>query len=216
MNKLVERKPLSLPAELENLARAAEQDAGFEAILKFVKTEYICNKQVVELGTEYTAHCLGYSKMWVKFVDKKPVERKVYRMGENFRVPERDEMPDNDRTQWPLGFDHQPSDPWSLQYVLPMQDVRSEQRVLFVTGSIGGKRAISDLVTTYTRKCIKTPGTGLPIIKLDRTTFPSTKWGNVQRPLFTIIGWEAGGGAIREVDVEDIKKHDEMDDEIPF
>jgi hypothetical protein len=55
--------------EVENIAAAAKQDAGFDAILKFKKGVYAVDEKTVPLGTEYLAHATAWVKSWTKFID---------------------------------------------------------------------------------------------------------------------------------------------------
>jgi hypothetical protein len=57
----------------------------------------------------------------------------------------------------------------------------------------------------------------MPVIKLQKATMPSKKWGDVVRPDFPIIDWERRE-PVREIDIE--SAHDsvrrEMNDDVPF
>ena len=76
--------------EIDNIGNEAQKDAGFQKMLKFKKGDYFCDGEEVPLGTKYIAHCIGWTKTWVHFVDQKVVERKLYRIAEGQRAPERD------------------------------------------------------------------------------------------------------------------------------
>ncbi len=106
--------------ELENILGAAQEDAGFERLLKFRKGEYFIGDALVPLGTEYIAHAIGWTKCWIKFVDDEVAERKVYRVALGERPPEREDLDDLEKDNWPEGIDGNPADPWSLQYLLPL------------------------------------------------------------------------------------------------
>lgn len=206
----------NLPAhqEAQAIANAANEDAGFEKLLKFKKGQYECDNEVVPWGTEYVAHCVGWTKCWIKFIDQKVIERKMYRVAEGKRVPERGELDDTDRNKWPNGPNGQPSDPWVYQYLLPFED-KAGELVLFVTSSIGGKRAVADLCKSYSRRTARTGISEQPVIKLSGATMPTRMYGDVPRPAFEIIGWDSAKEGIRTVKAPDTLK-DEMDDEIPF
>jgi hypothetical protein len=202
--------------ELDNLANAAMNDAGFQKMLKFKKGDYFCDGQEVERGTQMIAHCMAWTKVWVKFWDRKLAEKKIYRVVKGERAPDRDQMPDLDTSLWQNGLDNKPTDPWVLQYLLPMEDPETGEVRIFVTSSTGGRMAISDLVDKYVAKRKRDPALGQPLIRLQKMMMPTTSFGNVPRPQFEIISFDTGGNApMREVSAETLSNAD-MDDAIPF
>lgn len=216
MNKIVEQRQ-SMPAksEAQYIGEAAQEDAGFEKMLKFKKGHYYMDNDEVPLGTQLVAHTVGWTKCWIKFVEQKVAARHVYRMIRGDRPVDRDELDDNDHTKWAMGLNGQPRDPWTLQYLLPMEDPETGAVFIFVTGSFGGRRAVADVCAAWGRKAVKQPGCGQPIIRLRETMMPSKKFGDVPRPLFEIIGWDGVREGIDEVNAEELKRED-LDDEIPF
>jgi hypothetical protein len=194
-------------------------------MLKFKKGEYFCDGEEVPLGTQYIAHCIGWTKTWVHFEDQKVVERKIYRVARGEKAPERDRLPDNDESKWPIGINRQPADPWVYQYLLPMEDQQSGEVRIFVGSSFGGRRAVADLCSAYARHSTKNKGSGQPIISLQMLMMPTKNFGDVPRPHFEIVGWDevsqpgsantAAREPIRTVS-EAVLKKQEFDDEIPF
>ena len=216
----------SLPAkdEIQNIADEAQQDAGFQRMLKFKKGEYWCDGEEVKLGTKYIAHAVGWTKTWVHFEDQKVVERKNYRVARGEKAPERDQLPDNDESKWPMGISGRPADPWVYQYLLPMENVATGEVQIFVASSFGGRRAVADLCAAYSRRAGKSKDKGQPIVTLQMMLMPTKKFGEVPRPHFEIIGWDDGDNIgsvgpsrppIRDVSEEVLKKQ-EFEDEIPF
>ena len=131
--------------EVENILGAAQQDAGFEKLLKFKKGEYSIGEELVPLGTEFIAHAIGWTKCWIKFVDDEVVERKVYRVALGERPPEREDLDDLEKDHWPEGIDGKPApDPSSLQYLLPLERISDGEVGLYdIVGrrSAGGRRS---------------------------------------------------------------------------
>ena len=95
-------------SEAANIANEAQTDAGFQKMLKFVKGDYWCDNEEIAQGTKYIAHCLAWTKCWIHFENKVPVERKIYRVALRERPPERDDIPNNDQTTWPKRPDGRP------------------------------------------------------------------------------------------------------------
>lgn len=209
----------NLPAQSEEelLIAAAAKDVSFPKMLKFTKSgTYVCNAEEIPLGTEMIAHPLAFTREWVKFVDGIPADRKTYPALRGIEPPPRETLGDLDERAWKNRMD-----PWSLQFMIPMEFRTIERdNCVFVGPSQGARRACSDLVTAWARKRQKFPGTGMPIIKLSSASFHSPTWGEVKRPYFEIIGWEGGEReSIREFTTaelrEDIRKEMGGDD-IPF
>ena len=215
MNKLSEavNYPLANP-EAQAILDAAQQDAGFDKMLKFKKGDYYREGEVVPIGTEFVAHAVGWTKTWIKFKDGAVVKREVYRVLRRDRPLERHELDETDEKLWPKGLDGSPSDPWVFQYLLPMEDTASGDVNIFVTSSFGGRRAVADLCSAWARKASKMGNCGQPIVKVGKIMMPTRKFGNVPRPNFEIIGWDGVREGIREVKTESLKN--EMDDDIPF
>jgi hypothetical protein len=203
--------------EAQNIASAAQGDAGFEKMLKVKKGEYYCDGEEVAMGKEYTAHAVGWTKCWIKFRGGMVQERKIYRMINGEQPPDRDRLDDQDNSKWEMGINGLPADPWVLQYLLPMED-KGGELVIFVTSSFGGKRAIADLCSAWGRKAAKQPGCGQPIVKLRKLLMPTKKFGDVPRPYFEITGWDDVREGIRDPNVPDSgpTMAEEMNDEIPF
>ena len=209
--------------EADNILSAVQEEAGFEKILKFRKGDYLIGNDTIPLGTKYLAHAAAWTKTWIKFVDGKVADRKLYRVARGEKSPERQELDDFDL----IGrkdADGKSNDPWVYQYLLPLENVESGELVIFATPSIGGQQAVRELCDTYAKR-IKKGQHGQPIVQLAVTEMPSKKFGQVPRPNFEVVGWDDSGIATPKdlaaaVPMRDIgkaaAKHDDMDDEIPF
>lgn len=205
---------LTTNREAENVINEAQSDTGFQKMLKFKKGDYYCDAVMVPHGTVYLAHCKAWTKTWVHFVDKKVVDRKVYRVAKGERAPERDQLSDNDQSTWPLGPDGlRKQDPWVLQYLLPLESQETGDVHIFVAQSFGGRRCVGDICTQWGRRVARNPKAGQPMIKLAKAMMPTKNFGDVPRPDFVVIGWD-DTAADKVVDVATIKQ--DMDDEIPF
>lgn len=212
----LEQAHAALPAtqEAQNIANAAQEDAGFEKLLKFKKGEYSCDGEVVELGTQFTAHCVGWTKCWIKFKDGMVADRRMYRVADGRRPPEREDLDEPEMIGVKDPRSGLSQDPWVYQHLLPLEDAAGDL-VVFVTSSMGGKRAVADLCKSYSRRAQRTKGSAQPVIKLSVGIMPSKLFGDVPRPLFEIIGWDENKEGIREVKGPDTLRQ-EMDDDIPF
>jgi hypothetical protein len=200
--------PTAYEEEADTLLAATE---GHEKLLKFIKGKYKVGDGEVPLGTQYVGHPNQLTYCWIKFRDKKVVERRMGKAVEKWLPPEREELDDKDQATWEKGLDGKPKDPWSFQHLLPFEHLESGEVVIFVTQSTGGKIATEELVREYARR-LKRKGTrALPIVHLASKDMPTRSFGDVPRPYFEIDGWEdAPAGDAKE------SAANELNDRIPF
>ncbi len=215
----IENNVMTPETEASNLLSAAEEGGGFEKLLKFKRGEYFIGDDAVALGTEFVAHPGAWLKAWIKFVDGKVAERKMYRVARGERPPDREELDDLVEDAWPKGHDGKASDPWVFQFLVPLENLTSGDLVVFVTASVGGRQAVSELCQTYARR-LSRGQRGEPIVSLATTEMPTRAFGKVPRPSFEVLGWDDAGtplaAAIPAHTGRTAAKADDMNDEIPF
>ena len=188
------------------------RNSGFEKLLKFKKGKFFISDTEVPLGRQYVAHATQWTKCWVKFADKKVVDRRIGKVADGYVPPARNDLGDVDEDAWETSPDGKKRDPWSLQYLLPIEDTENGEVAIFTTSTAGGRRAVADLCKSYARHCKKRQRRGLPIVRLATTDMPTKAFGPVPRPDFEIVDWdEAAAGGV-EVTAPD----GEPNDEIPF
>ena len=171
------------------LAKFAEENGGGPGgpLLKFKKDEhFVLGADKVPEGTEYIAYAQEVREGWSKFKDKKLVDEKSGKPVLGFVLPERDELGDLDKKQWPKNDNGQPADPWVKQSFLPLENVATGQLVIFVSSSQGGMSAIATLCGSAARNIRR----GNPRIRLRVGSYKHPKFGRVQVPEFTVVGWE--------------------------
>jgi len=201
--------------EIRNLQSAAESEAGLQRMLKFKRGEFMFGDEYVDLGTEYVAHPVGWTKVWVKFVNKQFIERRVFRVISSPNIPDRSELGDMDSSKWGPGLQGEHSDPWTLQNMLPLEDPQTGEIVVFYTPSRGGQIAVAELCGTYSRRYSRDSTCGLPVVSLQTTKMKTGQYGLVDRPVFKIERWAKGSGEqVREIEAPTTSS--DMDDDIPF
>src|SRR5262249_4748316 len=97
---------------------------------------------------------------------------------------------------------------------LPVEDIETGERFLFVTTSFGGKIAVEKLCGTYAANIRKGLDKGLPIVRLAVGSMKTKKYGKVPRPEFEIVGWENDTGG--PIDVTPPPDDKVFDDAIPL
>jgi hypothetical protein len=155
---------------------------------------------------------VGVGRVVQKWQSSMPIETIVLSPGQKFPDVERmnEEVP---RSEWELGPGGRPRGPWQAQQILYMLDVASMDKYSFPTGTIGGGRAIQELVkkTNWIRNC-KGANT-YPVITLSNTFMP-TRFGGRQRPHFIVKRWEQIGAAPNVTPALTMKE--ELNDSIPY
>ena len=136
MGKLIKQKDL----ESELREEISEMGSSFGTLLKFDATnsKYTIDNNEVAVGREYIAHVDQYARGFVKFVDKRPVDVRVTRLGEGI-PPKRDDLDD-------LDLAHTDDDPWVSQRYIPLEDAETGEVVVFVGKSVGAKIALERLL----------------------------------------------------------------------
>jgi hypothetical protein len=180
---------------------------------KFKKGKYYIDDNEVPLGHQYIAHATQWVKCWIKFVDGKVADRRMGKVADGYIPPERDGLDDNEPTKWELGLDGKPRDPWSFQYLVPMEDAETGELCVFTTSSFGGRRAVADLAKAYGIRA-KKGLRGLPIVGLHFTDMPTKAYGPVPRPDFRVEGWEFDDGGNDDMKV--VTATNDLNDSIPF
>jgi hypothetical protein len=177
----------------------------------------------IEEGTQFVV--LGAAAAWVKWKDGKPVEYVVRQPGKP--LPELDELSDRDKSTWETGPDGQPRDPWANSRFVYLVDPVTLEVLTFVTSSIGGRQAVTNLADQVMRMRSLGHPNALPIVELGAVEMP-TKFGRKSKPVFKIIKWygsEATDAArlpkplMPSTSAEEIVEpslRDELDDAIPF
>jgi hypothetical protein len=194
--------------QAQALAVAAQEERTGELgkILKFNKGKYFVGDDEVKLGREYIAHTVQWTRGWVKFVDSIPTEKRIGRAVDGFKVPEREELGDLDKSHWEKDSAGNPRDPWSRQSYLPLVDMESGEIAVFVSGSHGGRGAIGDLCSVAAQNHHR----GQPQIALSVRSYKHKVYGRIETPEFRVVGW-TGSTFAKEVSSSEV-----MDDTIPF
>jgi hypothetical protein len=168
------------------LAQAAVEEGAKGVtgpILKHVKGCFSIDDNNVPLGTEYIAHVTKWARGWTKFVDGVPSDQRLGLVVDGFKIPDRAELGDLDVSEWDVGPDGRPRDPWVRQSYLPLENRKTGEIITFVSGSKGGATAIADLAALTARN------NGEPIVRLSSGAYRHKVYGRIAVPEFTVIGW---------------------------
>jgi hypothetical protein len=199
----------TIESEAQAIAAAAKSEGANELgpLLKFTKGHYNLGTEEVPAGRQYIAHIQHWTRGWVKFKGGCLIEHNIGRAADGFIVPEREDLDDADKAAWEKDASGNPKDPWSQQSYLPLEDIETGDIVTFVSGSVGGRQAVSRLCGRAAKHLV---AMGQPRIKLAVESYKHTKFGRIDKPDFPIVGWTES--ALAEPATPSV----EMDDQIPF
>lgn len=165
-------------------------------------------------GAQYAA--VGVETSWIRWEDKRPVERLVTRPGQ--RHPHRDELGHDDESKWERGPGGGPSDPWRDSREVKLVDPKTGAELIYSTSTFGGRDAVALLSQQIGNVRVVHP-TATPIIELDSEKV-STKYGMKPQPRLTVVGWVGRPVEEKLLEIEadeGLKRYsDKLDDEIPF
>jgi hypothetical protein len=219
MNEII--KPETIASRFLQVANETSA-SKLGRILKFNKGKFFIGNDDVT-GRECIALMTELVRGRAKFSDGKVVAQRLGKVADGFKWPEREELDDLDQKTWEIDSRGERRDPWSeKQFYLPMRDLETGVDAVFITASQGGRDAIGRLCDIYGRNFLN----GLPIIKLDHTSYKHREFGHIDQPDFPIMGWEAAPTvpiapvAMPVAAAPKTKKvaaaNGDMDDEIPF
>jgi hypothetical protein len=218
----------NLPAkpdqEAANVYKAANAQVTY---LKFRKGHYFAGAgegEEVPLGRKFWVYAADWRRGWRLWQGGVVVDDRVVKVADNPAEPiERDELEPAhlDEQEWEEGIDGEPSDPWTLENQLPVEDAVTGERFLFTTTSFGGTIAVRAICKEWSTAVRKGLDRGLPLAELAVGQMKTKKYGLVPRPDFKRVGWECDDDSGEPVDVTpptsaEKKKKDFGGDEIPF
>ena len=206
-------------AKIENTATAIENAAREEgagelgALLKFSKGHYFVGTDEIPIGREYIARVQHWVRGWVKFKGGALVESRVGRVADGYIVPPRDQLDELDETKWENDPAGNPKDPWCQQSYLPLEDIESGEIVTFVSGSSGGRGAISKLCG---RAAKHLASMGQPRVNLAVESYKHRAFGRIEKPSFIITGWTNDNPQPAAPNFGAVSGNNGFSDEIPF
>jgi hypothetical protein len=108
-----------------------------------------------------------------------------------FHRPGRDELPDQDPEQWPLGkFDDQPADPWKEAVFVPMEERSVGELYTLQIVSKPRSAAIfaTDGLLKHCQALMHRSPDMAPVIRLKMSQYESTRYGLQWKPHFQVVG----------------------------
>jgi hypothetical protein len=175
-------------------AYGQEAASGSGDFLKFSKGEWLKgqNDDEVELGKLLAANMAELSIGWIRWEDKKPVERRMGLLAHGHKPESRGELGFTDHAQWDLDATGKPQDPWSFTNELPVADPETGEQMTISMSSKGGIGAIGNLCKAYGKEYRQRDGL-IPVIELGRDSYKHKEYGKTYVPVLNIVDWVENG-----------------------
>jgi hypothetical protein len=178
-------------------------------IIKFNKGEWTAKDRVMN-GAVLTAQMFDLCHGWRKWVNLKIVDSDIGFIRTGFVPKQRNDLDALDESEWSIGPDGKPSDPWNWAYYLRLVDENGGAFV-WTASSVGARGAIGDLAKQFARKNRN------PIVRLDSGSYKHAQYGKVFVPVLAVVSWEdeeAGGAPALAAPIAPPTQFD--GDDIPF
>jgi hypothetical protein len=171
--------------ELQSALREEVEELGGGGLGQLLKFDPMVTPPVfkivggaeVPLGTRHIAHATQYARGPVRFIDGKPDTSHVKKLAQG-KPPQCDDMDDPEE--------------WVFQRYLLFENVETGVLLTFVSKSVGGKIALSNLLEAFEAS---KGARGLPVVELQIGDFNTADYGRKPRPDFKIVGWAGTGNS---------------------
>jgi hypothetical protein len=172
------------------------------------------DEEPVPTDTEFAALCDQTLVGWLKFNGEGlPPDRAMGLLYGDFVMPPRQSLGDLDQSEWDMGLDGTPADPWQHHICIVLQNTATQELFTYDTSSKTGRRACGNLLRHYDRMC-RTHPDDLPRVRLGTGRFAhkDARVGWVTVPLFIVIGRTPRDG-VASPDPTTTAKY--LDDDLP-
>ena len=165
---------------------AKAQDGTFLSFSRVGEFEAGQDKEQVPFGTRVIANMPGLRQGWRCWIGGKVVDDRTELLVSRIPQQRRNELGDMDQGLWERDKEGKPRDPWVETDILEMRG--DGANYIFSTTSKGGRGAIQRLCAAFNKAGRMRPGM-LPIITLERDSYPHKEYGKTYFPVFEIVGW---------------------------
>ena len=197
MNEVTERKSSAVGSVASNPFTAYGEQASQKSIvgqlLRFTKGDYLAGQEdeEVPVGTQFVANMDEMLAGWIRWESNKPTDHVMGKVSEGYQPPRRNELGDDDKTQWEVDATGQQRDPWQFSNYLLMKGTGDDTELYtFTTSSRGGLNALGDLCKVYGKAMAQRPNE-YPVIALGVNAYdhPNRSYGRIKVPTFAVVGW---------------------------
>jgi hypothetical protein len=161
------------------------------AIIKFTNDAKWVAADGAELAPNRELIAVDITRLVQKWKDRLPVETIILEPGQRF--PDVKKMnEETPQSEWEKGLDGQLRGPYQKQQILYLLDPVTLDRFCWPTSTVGGDKALRELVDKTKWMRTLCGGQVYPVITLSDTFMP-TQYGGRQRPHFIVPRWVSLG-----------------------
>ena len=181
-------------AALDPDAQYAAATARDGVLLKFTKEgEWVAahdSPTVIPDSTELVALMPEFALAWTRWADGRPTDRHVTLVASGAVPMRRDQLGDNDQSQWETDDEGHLRDPWQASHELPLLDQMAGEKFVYATNSVGGKGALGKLAYAYSRGRVHHPDQN-PVVALGSGGYQHRikSRGYIHVPTLKIVRW---------------------------
>lgn len=184
----------------EAYAEQANRRTIVGKLLKFSKGDWLAGEHNTEVpsGTKFIANMDELLIGWTRWAEGRPTDQIMGRVAEGYAPPRRNDLGDDDKSDWEVDNQGQPRDPWQFGNVLLLQDA-SGDLYTFTTSSRGGLNAIGELCREFGRQMRQKPDE-FPVIEIGTDSYmhPNKSLGRIKVPTLKVTGWKPKSAFVSE------------------
>src|SRR5262249_54927239 len=185
-------------ARFQQAAAHNSRPSFFGKILRFRKGDWLLGQEREQIpDTSRWIGIMGEARhgfiKWETVTDedgntKKVPVHVVGKISDGYQPPPRDTLGDNDKSQWKIGLNGKPEDPYKPVVYLPLLSLDGEKVMTFTTSTPTGLPRFWQLVDKYQWIGQRHLGQ-YPVIELRASGYDDRRYGWVRVPDFEIVGW---------------------------
>jgi hypothetical protein len=174
-------------------AAAAALSGGSTAICKFEKGDWLLGSEKTDVpnGTLLAVDMMRAEWGWVRWLDNRPVERRMVMVASGTPFVLRSELGHMDEALWARDDQGRPRDPWQSMIEIPAREVSGARREMVLSGgSRGWDGCCKELFGTFGEQMRENRGK-TPIVKLGTSSYDHKKYGRVKVPVLELVEWRS-------------------------
>jgi hypothetical protein len=188
MSNEKEIKPYAPPTITDGWAEAAAASAMKPirgTLLLFRDHQWLAGSdgKILPHGTSLVATSTAVA--WVHWKNGKPDDIVINPSGKP--LPERQDLGENDPSEWETGPDGEVRDPWAYTNYIYLVHPTTTELFTFSTSTIGGSQCVADLAGQIGRVRGTHPD-AIPIVGLHSGSM-KTRYGQKAKPVLEVTGW---------------------------
>lgn len=186
-------------------AAASLQGEG-KPLFLFKKGDWLFGQDQEEIaaGTEIALNIAEAEWGWIRWDDKKPVDRKMVLVASGQPMAARDELGHTDQSLWPTDENGNPQDPWQNTIEIPGRRLDGDTEEFVLAGSSRGFHgAVKKLFNAF-GKGMRTNAGKVPVITIGVGSYDHKTYGRTKFPILDLSSWKSADELPAEVEQQEL------------